>query len=70
MRSIIFRPGQALGYKIGQMKIRDLRASSTRELGVKFDIRKFHDVFLGKGALPLHVLGSRVQPWVTATKTR
>jgi uncharacterized protein (DUF885 family) len=62
-------PGQALGYKIGQMKIRDLRASSTRELGGKFDIRKFHDVVLGEGALPLDVLERRIQTWVSDAKT-
>ncbi len=63
-------PGQALGYKIGQMKIRDLRASSMRELGARFDIRKFHDVVLGEGALPLDALERRVHAWVSEMKSR
>lgn len=56
-------PGQALGYKIGQMKIRDLRASSAKRLGERFDLRKFHDTVLGEGAVPLEVLDSRVKAW-------
>jgi uncharacterized protein (DUF885 family) len=63
-------PGQALGYKIGQLKIRELRASSTRDLGNKFDVRKFHDVVLGEGALPLDALERRVQAWVSETKAK
>jgi uncharacterized protein (DUF885 family) len=62
-------PGQALGYKMGQLKIRDLRASSTRELGPKFDLRKFHDVVLGEGAVPLDALERRVQSWVAEVKS-
>ena len=61
-------PGQALGYKIGQLKIRDLRAWSTRELGPRFDIRTFHDVVLGEGAVPLDGLERRIQAWVSETK--
>jgi uncharacterized protein (DUF885 family) len=63
-------PGQALGYKMGQLKIRDLRASSSRELGTKFDLRKFHDLVLGEGAVPLDVLERRVQAWVSEVKAR
>ncbi len=57
-------PGQALGYKIGQLKIRELRAAAEKQLGPKFDIRAFHDLVLMEGALPLSVLEARVQAWV------
>ena len=62
-------PGQALGYKMGQLKIRDLRASSSRELGARFDVRRFHDQVLGEGAVPLDVLERRVQAWVGEVKS-
>jgi uncharacterized protein (DUF885 family) len=53
---------------MGQLKIRDLRASSSRELGAKFDVRRFHDLVLGEGAVPLDVLERRVQAWVSEIK--
>jgi uncharacterized protein (DUF885 family) len=61
-------PGQALGYKIGQLKILELRAYASKELGNKFDIRAFHDEVLGSGALPLQVLDERIKAWVVQQK--
>jgi len=57
-------PGQALGYKMGQLKIRELRTTAEQKLGAKFDLRAFHDVLLGQGALPLAALEARVNEWV------
>jgi uncharacterized protein (DUF885 family) len=57
-------PGQALGYKMGQLKIQELRMNAKKRLGAKFDIRRFHDVLLGYGAIPLDVLEDRVHSWV------
>jgi uncharacterized protein (DUF885 family) len=61
-------PGQALGYKIGQLKILELREKAKKELGDRFDIRAFHDQVLGAGALPLDVLEQRINAWIAATK--
>jgi uncharacterized protein (DUF885 family) len=57
-------PGQALAYKVGQMKILELRATARQALGPQFDIREFHDVVLSTGAVPLSVLEQVVQRWL------
>lgn len=60
--------GQALGYKVGQLKILELRDYAKRQLGEAFDIRQFHDQLLGAGALPLDVLDRRVKDWAAGMK--
>ena len=59
-------PGQALGYKMGQLKILELRSKAQAALGAKFDIRVFHDQVLDSGALPLDVLEQRIDDWIAA----
>ena len=56
-------PGQALAYKIGQLKISELRARAERALGQRFDIREFHDELLSDGALALDVLENKMRSW-------
>ncbi len=63
-------PGQALGYKLGQLKIVELRQRAQAELGPKFEIRAFHDEILNAGALPLDVLESRINAWIARTKNK
>jgi uncharacterized protein (DUF885 family) len=63
-------PGQALGYMLGNIKIRELRAAAERELGAKFDIRRFHDAVLLQGSVPLDVLETQVNEWIAAEKVR
>ena len=62
-------PAQALSYKLGQMKILDLRERARRELGDKFDIRAFHDAVLDQGVLPLDVLEEKISGWIGSHKT-
>jgi uncharacterized protein (DUF885 family) len=61
-------PGQALAYKIGELKIKELRAYASNELGDTFDIREFHDEVLGRGAVPLSVLDANIRAWVETKK--
>ncbi|HEY2292702.1 MAG TPA: DUF885 domain-containing protein [Thermoanaerobaculia bacterium] len=66
----IVSPGQALAYKIGELKIKELRAYAQRELGPKFDIRAFHDHVLGDGAVPLDLLEKNIKAWVAEAKSK
>lgn len=61
-------PGQALAYKIGQLKISELRARATHELGPKFDLRDFNDAVLETGSVPLEALERHVDAWIVARK--
>jgi uncharacterized protein (DUF885 family) len=61
-------PAQALGYKIGQLKLIELRERAQTALGAKFDLRKFHDLVIDSGALPLDVLDKRVNAWIATQK--
>ncbi|MGA9771787.1 MAG: DUF885 domain-containing protein [Blastocatellia bacterium] len=61
-------PGQALAYKMGELKIKELRARARRELAARFDIRKFHNAVLDDGPLPLDLLEKRINDWITEQK--
>lgn len=63
-------PGQALGYKIGQIQIRKLREEAEAALGPKFDVKAFHRVVLIDGALPMDVLSTKVREWIKAEKAK
>jgi len=63
-------PAQALSYKLGQLKIRELRERARKELGPKFDIRKFHDEMLDGGTLPLDLLEARTDKWIAEQKAK
>ncbi len=66
----IANPGQALAYKIGELKIRELRARAETVLGAKFDLRRFHDAVLGQGAVPLDLLDAQIMRWIEAERSR
>ena len=68
IRRYITWPGQATAYKIGMIKIQELRAKAEAELGDDFDIRGFHDAILGGGALPLDLLERRIDQWIEEEK--
>jgi uncharacterized protein (DUF885 family) len=68
IRRYMVLPGQATSYKIGMMKIQDLRRKAEAALGPKFDIRAFHDTVLGGGALPLTILEKRVDRWIASVR--
>ncbi|XP_011424246.3 uncharacterized protein [Magallana gigas] len=61
-------PGQACGYKIGELKIKELRAKAQKDLGSKFDIKDFHSIILKDGALPLDILTKNINQWIDETK--
>jgi len=64
----IASPGQALAYKIGQLKIQALRDEAARELGDQFDLRAFHDALLANGSLPLSILDDQIKAWIATRK--
>ncbi len=68
VRRYMVMPGQATGYKIGMIKIFELRAKAKQELGDRFDIKDFHDLVLGSGALPLNLLEQEVDAWIVKNK--
>ncbi len=63
-------PGQALAYMIGSLKIKELRAKASKELGARFDVRKFHNAVLDDGPLPLALLDARMTAWIAEQKRK
>jgi uncharacterized protein (DUF885 family) len=70
VRRYITLPGQATGYKIGMLKIMDLRARAEKTLGAKFDIKGFHDLLIASGSQPLSILERRVDAWIAARQAK
>ena len=70
IKRYLIMPGQATAYKIGMIKIQELRKKAETELGDKFDIKGFHDTVLGGGALPLTLLERRVDQWIAKEKAK
>ena len=66
----IVGPGQALGYKLGELRIKALRARARAALGNRFDIRRFHNALIDDGPLPLNVLEQGIDAWIAAEKER
>ena len=64
----VVMPGQATAYKIGMLKIMELRERAGAALGEKFDVRRFHDAVLDQGALPLAILEEKIDAWIAAEK--
>jgi len=63
-------PGQATGYKIGELKIKELRAKAKAELGDRFDLRRFHNAVIDDGAVPLQVLQAHIEGWIAGERSR
>ncbi|RPH97724.1 MAG: DUF885 family protein, partial [Lysobacterales bacterium] len=61
-------PGQALGYKLGMLKILELRQRAQEQLGEKFDMRTFHDRILEHGALPLNQMEAKIDAWIAGER--
>jgi uncharacterized protein (DUF885 family) len=66
----ISNPGQALAYKLGELKIRELRGKAEKTLGPKFDLRRFHDAVLGQGSVPLDTLEAQINAWIASEQAR
>ena len=66
----ISNPGQALAYKLGELKILSLRHKAEQALGAKFDVRRFHDAVLGQGAVPLDLLEAQIDAWIASEQGR
>ena len=66
----ISNPGQALAYKLGELKLRELRARAEKALGPKFDLRRFHDAVLAQGSVPLDTLDAQIDGWIAEEKAK